>query len=124
MPAKWPPFIKDLASTLQSQEFTKPGGAGVSYEAPKIGAEVSLGKPSGPQKSILSGGLSPVGNPANAVLATNPATMVNANDINPLSGRYDFGKQVAQHYLDAVKGAAQTHVGEKPILITGVLRLF
>ena len=98
MPAKWPPFIKDLASTLQSQEFTKPGGAGVSYEAPKIGAEVSLGKPSGPQKSILSGGLSPVGNPANAVLATNPATMVNANDINPLSGRYDFGKQVAQPY--------------------------
>ena len=115
MPAKWPPFIKDLASTLQSQEFTKPGGAGVSYEAPKIGAEVSLGKPSGPQKSILSGGLSPVGNPANAVLATNPATMVNANDINPLSGRYDFGKQVAQHYLDAVKGAAQTHVGETHI---------
>lgn len=112
MPAKWPPFIKDLASTLQSQEFTKPGGAGISYEPPKIGAEVSLGKPSGPQKSILSGGLSPVGNPANAVLATNPATMVNANDINPLSGRYDFGKQVAQHYLDAVKNAAQTHVGE------------
>ena len=112
MPAKWPKFIPDLANTLQSQQFTKPGGAGVSYEPPKIGAEVSLGKPSGPQKSILSGGLSPVGNPANAVLATNPATMVNANDVNPLSGRYDFGKQVAQHYLDAVKSAAQTHVGE------------
>ena len=112
MPAKWPPFIKDLTDTLLSQKFTKPGGAAISYEPPKIGAEVSLGKPSGPQKSILSGGLSPVGNPANAVLSTNPATMVNANDVNPLSGRYDFGKQVAQHYLDAVKGAAQTHVGE------------
>ena len=112
MPANWGAFIPALANTLQSQQFTKPGGAAISYEPPKIGAEVSLGKPSGPQKSILSGGLSPVGNPANAVLSTNPATMVNANDINPLSGRYDFGKQVAQHYLDAVKNMAQTHVGE------------
>ena len=115
MPANWGAFIPALASTLQSQEFTKPGGAVISYEPPKVGAEVSLGKPSGPQKSILSGGLTEVGNPANAALATNPASMVNANDIKPLSGRYDFGKQVAQHYLDAVlnQGAgAQTHVGE------------
>ena len=118
MPAKWPPFIKDLASTLQSQEFTKPGGAQISYEPPEIGATKVLGKsvdedgkPFAPI-SILSGKKGPVGNPANAVLSTNPATMVNANDVNPLSGRYDFGKQVAQHYLDAVKGAAQTHVGE------------
>ena len=44
MPAKWPPFIKDLASTLQSQEFTKPGGAQISYEPPEIGATKVLGK--------------------------------------------------------------------------------
>ncbi len=122
MPAKWPPFIKDLASTLQSQKFTKPGGAEISYKTPEIGATKVLGKdfkldgdgnpvPFAPI-SIIGGGKTPLGNPANAVLATNPATMVNANDKNPLSGRYDFGKQVAQHYLDAVKNAAQTHVGE------------
>ena len=121
MPANWATFIPDLASTLQSQEFTKPGGAEISYKTPEIGATKVLGKsvdgdgkPFAPI-SILSGKKGPVGNPANAVLATNPATMVNANDINPLSGRYDFGKQVAQHYLDAVlnQGAgAQTHVAE------------
>ena len=122
MPANWGAFIPALANTLQSQQFTKPGGAEISYQPPEIGATKVLGKdfkldddgnavPFAPI-SILSGKKGPVGNPANEVLATNPATMVNANDKNPLSGRYDFGKQVAQHYLDAVKGLAQTHVGE------------
>ena len=32
MPANWGAFIPALASTLQSQKFTKPGGAGLSYE--------------------------------------------------------------------------------------------
>ncbi len=112
MPANWAKFIPDLTNTLLSQKFTKPGGAAISYEPPKAGSNNMLGETVSGQKSILSGGLTEVGNPANAALATNPATMVNANDVNPLSGRYDFGKQVAQHYLDAVKNMAQTHVGE------------
>jgi hypothetical protein len=122
MPANWGTFIPDLTNTLLSQKFTKPGGSEISYKTPEIGATKVLGKdfkldddgnpvPFAPI-SIIGGGKTPLGNPANAVLATNPATMVNANDKNPLSGRYDFGKQVAQHYLDAVKGLAQTHVGE------------
>ena len=112
MPANWPKFIPDLTNTLTSQKFEKPGGAGVSYEPPKVGAEVSLGKSVGPQKSILSGGKTSPGNPANAVLATNPAKMINANNTNLLSGRYDFGVQVAEHYLEATKNFAQTHVGD------------
>ena len=48
MPANWAKFIPDLASTLQSQKFTKPGGAGISYELPK-------------QESV-------VGNPLNSAL--------------------------------------------------------
>ena len=92
MPANWGAFIPALASTLQSQKFTKPGGAGISYELPV-------------QDSV-------VGNPANAVLKSNQADYINSFDANPLSGRYDFGKEVAQHYLDAVKNMAQTHVGE------------
>ena len=92
MPANWAKFIPDLASTLQSQKFKKPGGAGISYDLPV-------------QESV-------VGNPANEVLKSNQADYVNSFDPNPLSGRYDFGKQVAQHYLDAVKGLAQTHVAE------------
>ena len=112
MPANWAKFIPDLTNTLLSQKFTKPGGAAISYEPPKAGSNNMLGETVSGQKSILSGGLTEVGNPANAALATNPAIMVNANDVNPLSGRYDFGKQVAQHYLDAVKNMAQTHVGE------------
>lgn len=90
MPANWAKFIPDLASTLQSQKFTKPGGAGISYELPK-------------QESV-------VGNPLNSALKSNQADYINSFDPNPLSGRYDFGKQVAQHYLDAVKNLAQTHV--------------
>jgi hypothetical protein len=92
MPANWGAFIPALASTLQSQKFTKPGGAGLSYELPV-------------QESV-------VGNPANTVLKSNQADYINSFDANPLSGRYDFGKEVAQHYLDAVKNMAQTHVGE------------
>ena len=110
MPANWAKFIPDLTNTLLSQKFTKPGGAAISYEPPKAGANNMLGKTVAGQKSILTGGITEVGNPANAILKTNPATMVNANNTNPLSGRYDFGKQVAQHYLDAVKSMAQTHV--------------
>ena len=91
MPANWAKFIPDLANTLQSQQFTKPGGAGISYELPV-------------QESV-------VGNPANEVLKSNQADYVNSFNPAPLSGRYDFGKQVAQHYLDAVKGLATTHVG-------------
>ena len=118
MPANWGTFIPALASTLQSQQFTKPGGAVISYEPPSVGATKVLGKSVDgdgkplEQLSILSGKTPPIGNPANATLATNPATMVNANSTEPLSGRYDFGKQVAQHYLDAIKGLAQTHVAE------------
>ena len=112
MPANWPKFIPDLTNTLTSQKFEKPGGAGVSYEPPKVGAEVSLGKSVGPQKSILSGGKTSPGNPANAILATNPAKMINANNTNLLSGRYDFGVQVAEHYIEATKNFAQTHVGD------------
>ena len=90
MPALWGTFIPALANTLQSQQFKKPGGAGISYDLPV-------------QESV-------VGNPANAVLKSNQADYVNSFNPAPLSGRYDFGKQVAQHYLDAVKGLAQTHV--------------
>ena len=92
MPANWATFIPALANTLQSQQFTKPGGAGISYDLPV-------------QESV-------VGNPKNAILKSNQADYVNSFNVAPLSGRYDFGKQVAQHYLDAVKSMAQTHVGE------------
>ena len=91
MPALWPKFIPELANTLTSQQFTKPGGAGISYEKPVQVSEV--------------------GNPLNSALKSNQADYINAFNPNPLSGRYDFGKQVAQHYLDAVKNLAQTHVG-------------
>lgn len=113
MPALWPKFIPELASTLISQDFKKPGGAVISYDPPKYGSNNMLGETVAGQQSIIGGGLSKVGNPANAALATNPATMVNSINTNPLSGRYDFGKQVAQHYLDAVKGSpkAQTPFG-------------
>ena len=44
MPANWGAFIPALANTLQSQQFTKPGGAKVSYDPPEIGATKVLGK--------------------------------------------------------------------------------
>ena len=96
MPANWGAFIPALANTLQSQQFTKPGGAK---------NELGIGSYDRPEQK------SEVGNPANLVLKSNEADYVNAFDKEPLSGRYDFGKQVAQHYLDAVKGLATTHVG-------------
>lgn len=109
MPALWPKFIPDLANTIMSQQFTKPGGAIVSYPLPKVGTDqVPIFPPTGDLvKSIAPG------NPINAQLTTNPAGMINAINLAPLSGRYDFGKAVAQHYIDAVKGApkAQTPFG-------------
>ena len=92
MPALWPKFIPDLANTISSQQFTKPGGAGVSYDLPEFKSEV--------------------GNPLNNSLKSNKADYVNAINPAPLSGRYDFGVKVAEHYLEAVKGKAQTHVAE------------
>ncbi len=90
MPANWATFIPALANTLQSQQFTKPGGAGISYALPVQESKV--------------------GNPLNSALKSNQADYINAYNPQPLSGRYDFGKQVAQHYLDAVKNMAMTHV--------------
>lgn len=92
MPALWPKFIPDLANTISSQQFTKPGGAGVSYDLPEFKSEV--------------------GNPLNNSLKSNKADYVNAINPAPLSGRYDFGVKVAEHYIEAVKGKAQTHVAE------------
>ena len=92
MPANWAKFIPDLTQTLTSQKFTKPGGAGTSYALPE-------------QKSEI-------GNPKNAILKSNQADYVNSFNPQPLSGRYDFGKQVARHYIEAVKNMAQTHVAE------------
>ena len=90
MPALWPKFIPELANTIMSQQFNKPG--------------TGLGTPELPVQ------VSNAGNPLNNALASNPADYVNA--FTPgLSGRYDFGKQVAQHYIDAVKNLAMTHVG-------------
>jgi hypothetical protein len=109
MPALWPKFIPELANTIMSQQFTKPGGAIVSYPLPTVGTDqVPIFPPTGDLvKSIAPG------NPINAQLTTNPAAMINAINLAPLSGRYDFGKAVAQHYIDAVKGApkAQTPFG-------------
>ena len=117
MPALWPTFIKDLADDITSQQFKKPGGAGtmIGMPVPAIGANNQLGETVAGQKSILAGGITDVGNPANNALKTNPATMVNANNTTPKSGRYDFGVRVAERYIEAVKGNgnnAQTPFGE------------
>tara|TARA_B110000037_G_scaffold88818_1_gene105164 strand:- start:807 stop:2717 length:1911 start_codon:yes stop_codon:yes gene_type:complete len=90
MPALWPKFIPDLANTIASQQFTKPGGLVIGYEPPIQ--------------------ISEVGNTANAALKSNPAEYINVFNPNPLSGRYDFGVAVAEHYIEAVKGYATTHV--------------
>ena len=79
----WPKFIPDLANTITSQQFTKPGGAVVSYDLPEFKSEV--------------------GNPLNNSLKSNKADYVNAINPNPLSGRYDFGVQVAEHYIEAAE---------------------
>ncbi len=91
MPVIWPSFISAAANTISSHQFTKPGGAGLSYDMPEFSTEV--------------------GNPANAAFITGPAPYINSVNPAPLSGRYDFGKAIAQDYLDAVKGKAMTPVG-------------
>ena len=54
MPALWPKFIPDLADTIASQQFTKPGGLVIGYKPPVQ--------------------LSAIGNPANAcLLYTSPS---------------------------------------------------
>ena len=88
----WPKFIPDLANTIMSQQFTKPGGAIIAYKPPVQVSEI--------------------GNPLNAALKSNQADYINAYNPAPLSGRYDFGVAVAEHYIEAVKGKAQTHVAE------------
>ena len=107
MPVIWPSFISAAANTISSHEFTKPGGlATASYETPKVGADqVNIFPPS----PALIEAIKP-GNPLNANLATNPTQFTNIGNTNPLSGRFDFGKAIAQDYLDAVKGAAMTPV--------------
>ena len=91
MPVIWPSFISAAANTISSHQFTKPGGAGLSYDMPEFSTEV--------------------GNSLNAAFIKGPGPYINAVDPNPLSGRYDFGKAIAQDYLDAVKGKAMTPVG-------------
>jgi len=107
MPALWPTFIPTLASDLSGQSFTKPGGAMLSYDLPKVGKDQV---PIFPPSAELVESLKP-GNPANTMLVTDPTTMVNAINLAPLSGRYDFGVNVAERYLEAVKGLAMTPFG-------------
>jgi hypothetical protein len=107
MPALWPTFIPALASDIAGQSFTKPGGAIVSYELPKVGTDQV---PIFPPSKELVESVKP-GNPANAALTTNAAAMINAINLNPLSGRYDFGVRVAERYLAAIKGLAMTPFG-------------
>lgn len=114
MPVIWPTFISAAASTISSQQFTKPGGlATQSYEVPKVGSdqvEVFQFPTSKEHTEALAESVKP-GNPVNANLATNPANFTNIGSTNLLSGRYDFGVAIAQDYLNAVKNAAQTPVG-------------
>ena len=107
MPALWPIFITNLANDIASQSFTKPGGALVSYDMPKVGKDQV---PIFPPSKELVESVKP-GNPANAALTTNAAAMINAINLNPLSGRYDFGVRVAERYLAAIKGLAMTPFG-------------
>lgn len=107
MPALWPTFIPNLASDIAGQEFTKPGGALVSYELPKVGTDQV---PIFPPSADLIKSIKP-GNPLNAALTTDPTAMINAINLAPLSGRYDFGVRVAERYLEAVKGLAMTPFG-------------
>jgi len=107
MPALWPIFITNLANDIASQSFTKPGGALVSYDMPKVGKDQV---PIFPPSKELVESIKP-GNPANAALITNPASMINAINLNPLSGRYDFGVRVAERYIKAVKSLAMTPLG-------------
>ena len=107
MPALWPTFIPALASDIAGQSFTKPGGAMVSYELPKVGTDQVPIFP--PSKELIES-VKP-GNPVNANLTTDPTSMINAINLSPLSGRYDFGVRVAERYLEATKSLAQTPFG-------------
>ena len=107
MPALWPTFIPNLAGDIAGQSFTKPGGAIVSYDLPKVGVDQV---PIFPPSADLIKSIKP-GNPLNAALTTDPTAMVNAINLAPLSGRYDFGVNVAERYLEAVKGLAMTPFG-------------
>jgi len=107
MPAMWPTFIPNLAGDIAGQSFTKPGGAMVSYELPKVGVDQV---PIFPPSTDLIKSIKP-GNPLNAALTTDPTSMINAINLAPLSGRYDFGVRVAERYLEAVKGLAMTPFG-------------
>ena len=107
MPALWPSFIPALASDIAGQSFTKPGGALVSFALPKVGKDQV---PIFPPTPELLESVKP-GNPVNAALTTNAAAMINAINLSPLSGRYDFGVRVAERYIAAVKGMAMTPFG-------------
>ena len=107
MPALWPKFITSLAQEMTSQDYTRPGGAIVSYPMPKVGTDQV---PIFPPTPALAESVKP-GNPVNSALTTNPAAFVNAINLNPLSGRYDFGVKVAELYIQAVKSKAQTLYG-------------
>ena len=107
MPALWPSFIPALASDISGRSFTKPGGGMVSYDLPKVGKDQV---PIFPPSSELIESIKP-GNPVNANLTTDPTSMINAINLNPLSGRYDFGVRVAERYLAAIKGLAMTPFG-------------
>lgn len=107
MPAMWPTFIPNLANDIAGQSFTKPGGAIVSYDLPKVGTDQVPIFP--PGKDLLDS-IKP-GNPLNSNLVTNPASMINAINTAPLSGRYDFGVRVAERYIEATKGLAMTPFG-------------
>jgi hypothetical protein len=107
MPALWPSFIPALAGDIAGQSFTKAGGALVSYALPKVGKDQV---PIFPPSPALIESLKP-GNPLNADLSINPLDLVNAINLNPLSGRYDFGVRVAERYIAAVKGLAMTPFG-------------
>jgi hypothetical protein len=106
MPALWPKFIVDLASEIASQNYTRPGGAIFSYPLPTVGTDqVPIFPPTGALiKSITPG------NPVNSILTTNPLKYINVVELNPLSGRYDFGVKVAELYIKAVKNYAATHM--------------
>lgn len=107
MPALWPSFIPALASDISGQSFTKPGGALVSFALPKVGKNQV---PIFPPTPELLESVKP-GNPLNASLSINPVDFINAINLNPLSGRYDFGVRVAERYIAAVKGKAMTPFG-------------
>lgn len=104
MPALWPSFIPALAADIASQSFTKAGGALVSYALPKVGKDQV---PIFPPSPALIESLKP-GNPLNVGLSINPLDLINVINLNPLSGRYDFGVRVAERYIAAVKGLAMT----------------